>query len=107
MLYLLQWFNEAILRPTAVVLDIAVRTPRALYFGFRAVAVEAGARLPLASMVSGFIVIGLLIGLLWIIASAARKFRMKNPSTAAIRVGAVLFWLGCFIGIYFIGLTFY
>jgi hypothetical protein len=107
MLYLLRWFNEAILRPTAVVLDVAVRTVRGLYFGFRAAAVEAGAGLPLASIISGFIVIGLLLGLLWIIARAARKFRMKSPSPASIRLGTVLFWLGCAIGIYFLGLTFY
>lgn len=30
LLYLLRWFNEAILIPTAVVLDVAVRTVRAL-----------------------------------------------------------------------------
>lgn len=76
-------------------------------FGFRAAAVEAGAGLTLASIISGFIVTGLLLGLLWIIARAARKFRMKTPHPASIRAGAILFWLGCVIGIYFMGLTFY
>jgi hypothetical protein len=37
LVYLLQLFNEAVLRSTAVVLDVAVlRLPRALYLGSRA-----------------------------------------------------------------------
>jgi hypothetical protein len=104
---LLQWFNEAVMRPTAVVLDIAVRSVRALYFGFRAGAVEAGADVSLAFIISGFIVIGLLLGLLRISALAARKFRMKNPGPNTIFAGSVLFWLGCAVGIYFLGVTFY
>jgi hypothetical protein len=50
MIFLLQWFNEAILGPTAVVLDLAMRSLRALFFGFRAVAVEMGAESPIGTM---------------------------------------------------------
>jgi hypothetical protein len=59
MIALLQWFNEAILMPTAVELNVAARLVRAFYFGFRAGAVEAGASLTLSSIISGFIVTGL------------------------------------------------
>lgn len=107
MIALLQWFNEAVLRPTAVVLDVAVRSVRALYFGFRAAIVAMGADLSVASIISGFIVTGLLLGLLWVSALAVRKFRVKSPTSNAILVGTVLFWLGCAIGVYFLGVTFY
>lgn len=107
MIALLQWFNEAVLRPTAVLLDFAVRSVRALFFGFRAAAVEAGVNFSLSSIISGFIVTGLLLALLWISAQAGRRFRLKNPGPVAIWAGAVLFWLGCAIGIYFFGVTFY
>jgi hypothetical protein len=107
MIALLQWFNEAILMPTAVVLNIAARLVRAFYFGFRAGAVEAGASLTLSSIISGFIVTGLLLALLWIGTRVVRRYRMKNPGPVAIRIGTVAFWLGCAIGIYFLGVTFY
>lgn len=107
MIALLQWFNEAVLRPTAVVLNFAQRLVRALYFGFRAAAVEAGVNFSLSSIISGFIVAGLLLALLWISTMAVRKFRMKSPGPIAIHVGTALFWLGCAIGIYFLGVTFY
>jgi hypothetical protein len=104
---LLQWFNEAVLRPTAVVLDVSVRTPRALYFGFRAAAVELGANPALASIISGFIVTGLILSLLWTIVRIARRLRNKSPGPASIRAGAILSWLGLAMGIYFLGVTFY
>jgi hypothetical protein len=100
MIALLQWFNEAFLSPAAVVLDVAMRLVRALYFGFRAVGVEAGAGFTLSSILSGFIVTGLLLGLFWISALAVRKFRVKNPGPVVIWAGTILFWLGCAIGVY-------
>jgi hypothetical protein len=104
---LLQWFNETVLRPPAVIVDVAIRSVRALYFGFRAGAVEAGADLSVASIISGFIVGGLLFALLWISALALRKFRIKTPGSAAILAGTVLFLIGCVLGMYFLGVTFY
>jgi hypothetical protein len=83
------------------------RLVRALYFGFRAGAVEAGASFTLSSIISGFIVTLLLLVLLWIGALVGRKLRMKNPGPGALRAGTVIFWLGCAIGIYFLGVTFY
>ena len=107
MIILLQWFNEAVLRPTAVVLDLALRSVRGLYFGLRAGAVEVGADISLSSIISGFIVVALLLDLLWISALVISSFRIKSPGPVAIWAGAVLFWLGCAIGIDFLGLTFY
>lgn len=107
MIALLQWISEAMLRPTVVVLDVAVRSVRALYDGFDAVAVELGVDPSISSIISGYIVAGLLVALLWISTVIIRKFRIKNPGPNAILAGTVLFWLGCAIATYFLGVTFY
>ena len=107
MIYLFRWFNEAILRPTAIFLELLIRVPRALAGGFRAAIMEMGAPNSLASVISGFIVAGMLLGLLWLAVKAVRKFRMKSPSPKVLLAGTVLFWIGCTIGLYFLGLSFY
>jgi hypothetical protein len=107
LIYLLQLFNAAVLRPTAVVLDVALRLPRALYFGFRAGAVEAGLDLVPASIMSGFAVAALLLALLWICRALARHTRIRNPGPIVTRLGNILFWLGCVVGVYFFGMFFF
>jgi hypothetical protein len=103
-IYLLQLFNEAVLRSTAIVLDVAVvRLPRALYFGFRAGAVEAGLDFTLASIISGFAVAGLVLVLLWLCRTLVRRIRIKNPGPLEMRLGNILFAVGCLMGIYFFG----
>jgi hypothetical protein len=104
LIYLLQLFNEAIMRPTAVVLDVAfVRLPRALYFGFRAGAVEAGLDITLASIMSGFVVFGFVLALLWGCRALVRRTRIKNPGPLAMRLGNISFAVGCLMGVYFFG----
>jgi hypothetical protein len=104
LIYLLQLFNEAIIQPTAVVLDVAlVRSPRALYFGFRAGAVEAGLDPALASILSGFAVLGLVLVLLRVCRALIRRTRIKNPGPLAMRLGNISFAVGCLMGVYFFG----
>lgn len=100
--HLAQSFNEATLRPAAVLLDVLLlRLPRALYFGFRAAVVEAtGASAELASIVSGFLAAAVLLLLFLICRTVARRLRLKNHGFIAARAGAVLFWFGVAIGIY-------
>lgn len=107
MIYLFRWFNEAVLGPTAIFLDLLIRVPRALAGGLRAAIMQMGAPNSLASVISGFIVAGLLLGLLWLAVKAVRKFRVKSPSQKVLLAGTALFWMGCVIGIYFSGLSFY
>ena len=107
LLYVWRYFNEVTMRSAVIVLDIAVRLPRALYAGFRAVVVGLGAPLPVASVISGLIVGGLLLALLWFTAFVVRRVRIKNPSAAALWAGRVIFWLGVAVGIYFVGLALY
>jgi hypothetical protein len=106
-IYLFQLFNEAVLRPTAVILDLFIRVPLALYSGFRAAIGAMGASNVLASVIAGFIVSGILVGLVWLAAMAIQKVRMKNPSQRTLTIGTVIFWIGCAIGVYFLGLMFY
>jgi hypothetical protein len=104
LIYLLQLFNEAVLRSTAAVLDVAIlRLPRALYFGFRAGAVEAGLDFTLASIISGFAVAGLVLALLWLCRVLVRRTRIKNPGPLALWLGNILFAVGCLMGVYFFG----
>jgi hypothetical protein len=105
--YLFQLFNEAVLRPTSVILDLLIRLPRALYGGFRGAIIAMGAADATASVIAGFIVAGILLGLIWLIATSIRKFRMKSPGRKTLLIGTVVFWIGCVIGVYFLGLTFY
>ena len=104
---LLQLFNQALLSATAPVLDLVARSVRALFFGLRAGAVEAGAGLPVASVISGFIVMGLIAAVLWVCARAAAKLRIKNPNHTATVIGRVAFWAGAVIGVYCAALLFY
>jgi hypothetical protein len=107
LIYLVQLFNEEVLRPSAVVVDVAMRTPRALYFGFRAGAAEAGLNLVPASIFSGFAVAVLMLALLWIFRALARRARIKNPGPIATWLGNILFWFGCAVGVYFFGMLFF
>lgn len=107
MIAIFQSFNETTLRPAAVAFDIAARTVRALYFGFRAGVAQTGISVPASSVISGFIVSGLLFTLLWLGAVAIRRLRLKSPSAASLWVGTILFWIGCAAGIYFLGIAFY
>lgn len=104
---LFQLFNEAVLRPTAVVLDLLVRVPRALFGGFRAAIIALGAADTIASIAAGFIVTGILIGLFWFLATSIRKLRIISPSRTTLLIGTASLWIGCTIGVYFLGLTFY
>jgi hypothetical protein len=101
--YILQLFNEAVLRPTAVVIDVALRLPRALYFGFRAGAVEAGLDLALASILSGFAVAVLVLALAGLCRALARRARIRDPGPIAIQLGNVSLWIGRLMGVYFFG----
>jgi hypothetical protein len=103
LIYLLQLFNEAVLRPTAVVLDVAVRLPRALYFGFRAGAVNTGLDRTPASILAGFAVVGVVLAILWMCRAVARRIQIRNPGPLALRLGNVVFWIGCLMGVYFFG----
>jgi hypothetical protein len=104
LIYLLRLFNEAVLTSTGVVLDVAVlRLPRALYFGFRVGAVEAGLDPTLASIVSGFAVAGVVLALLWLCRALIRRTRIKDPGPLAMRLGNILFAVGCLMGVYFFG----
>ncbi len=103
LIYLLQLFNEAVLRPTAVLLDVAVRLPRALYFGFRAGAVEAGLDRTPASIMAGFAVAGVVLAFLWVCRALVRRTRIRHPGPLTMRLGNILFWIGCLMGVYFFG----
>jgi hypothetical protein len=103
LIYFLRLFNEAILRSSAVVLDDVIRLPQALYFGFRAAGVEAGLDRTVASIVSGFIVAGLVLGLLLLCRALVRRTRIRDPGPFAMRLGNILFWIGCLMGVYFFG----
>lgn len=107
LVYLLQMFNEAVLRPSAVVVDVAIRLPRALYFGIRAGAVEAGLDYVVASIISGFAVAALMLALVWICRALARRVRIETPGPLVRRFGNILFWFGCAVGIYFFGTFFF
>lgn len=85
------------------ILDFLVR----LYQGFRAASVEAGSNTGSASVISGFIVAGLLLGLLVWVAKAAHKSHAKARSPRAIQIGTVVFWFGCALGVYLFGMTFW
>jgi hypothetical protein len=104
--YIFAQFNEGILRPTAVILDLIIRLPRALFGGFHAALIATGASDSVASIVAGFIVAAILVGLIWGAARLIQKIRLKSPSPPALMIGRIAFWAGCAIGIYFLGLTF-
>jgi hypothetical protein len=78
-IYLFQLFNEAILRPTAVILDLLIRVPLGLYGGFRAAILAMGAANALASVIAGLIVTGILVGTFWLFATLIHKFWIKKP----------------------------
>jgi hypothetical protein len=105
--YLFQLINEAILGPTAIILDLLIRIPRALYGGFRAAIIAMGTGDSIASVIAGFIVVGIVLGLFWLITILVKKIRVKSPSHTTLRIGAIAFGAGCAIGLYFLGLTFY
>ena len=107
MIYLFRLFNEAILRPTAVILDLLIRIPRALFGGFRAALIAMGAPDALASVLAGFIVSAIIVGLVWGATRLVQKIRLRNPSERSLMIGRVIFWVGCAIGVYFLALTFY
>jgi len=102
-----EWLNEAGLRTMAVVLGLALRLVRGVFFGFRDDAVGTDGDMPLSSIISGLIVAAVLLALLWTGARELRGFRMNSPGAVAVWAGAVLLWLGCAIGLYFWGLTFH
>jgi hypothetical protein len=104
---LFQLLSEAILKETAIVIDSAIRLPRALYSGLRWGMALVGASNSVASVISGYIVTGILLGLLWLAANAIHKYRIRNPGQIAIPAGNVSFWIGAAMGVYFLELTFY
>ena len=102
-----EWFNEAVLRPTAVVFAFGMQVARALYYGLRAGAAAAGADPLFSSVIAGLILTAVLAGLIWLVVWIARKFRVKEPGLFAIWTGTILFWLGYAMGFYFFGLAVY
>ena len=107
LIVLFQSLSEALLRLATVVLDLAIRLPRGLYSGLRWGMDLVGASNSVASVISGYVVTGLLLALLWLIANTIRQFRIKNRGQTAIFVGNLSFWIGAAIGIYFLGLIFH
>jgi hypothetical protein len=104
---LFQLLGEAILRETAAAIDFAIRLPRGLYSGLRWGMASVGLSNSIASIISGYIVTGMLLGLLWLAANTIHKYRIKNPGKIAILAGNLSFWIGTAIGVYFLGLIFY
>jgi hypothetical protein len=105
-LILFQMLGELVSRETAFILDFAVRLPRGLYGGLRWGLASAGASTSIASVTSGYIVTGLFLGLVWLVASAIRKYRIRSPGPIGLLAGKILFWLGIAMGAYFLGLAF-
>ena len=107
MIYIFQLFNELILRPTAIVLDLILRVPLGLDAGFRAAIIEMGVSNAIASVIAGFIVVGIVLGLIWLGSIGVRKSRLKNAGQTLLWVGTIAFWIGSAIGLYFLAIGFY
>jgi hypothetical protein len=41
-------------------------------------------------------------GAAWVIVSCANALRIENPSLIVIRIGTVLYWIGCAFSVYFL-----
>jgi hypothetical protein len=106
-IFLFQLISEAILRETAVVIDFAVRLPRSVYSGLRWGIASVGLSNSIASVISGYIVTGMLLGLLWLAANTIHKYRRNSAGKIAILAGNIAFWIGVGMGVYFLGLIFY
>ena len=52
---------------------------------------------------SGFVVLGFVLALLWGCRALVRRTRIKNPGPLAMRLGNILFAIGCLMGVYFFG----
>jgi hypothetical protein len=60
-----------------------------------------------SSSIAGGITGVLSAGIIWLIMWCARKFRVKTPGPIVVRVGTALYWIGCALGVYFLGLAVY
>ena len=99
MIYVFQLFNEIILRPTAIVLDLILRVPLGLDSGFRAALFEIGMSNAIASVIAGFVVVGVVLGLIWVGSIVVRKIRLKNAGKRLLLAGTIVFWIGSAIGL--------
>ena len=102
-----QQFNEIILRPSAIILDIAVRTVRALFAGGQAALAELTKADILFLLIGVIVIASILLALAALLRWVIHALRVKEPGPFAVWVGSTLFWLGCVIGAYFLGLTVY
>jgi hypothetical protein len=100
---------QIILRPATVVLDLTIRVPMALNEGLRAAAPVIGVSITTASVATGLIASGALVGLFWLFAKPLRPIHIKTRDSNAIsdvifvNVGILA---GFFGGIYFFWLIF-
>lgn len=49
----------------------------------------------------------LMLALLWICSALARRTRIRDPGPIITRLGNILFWFGCVVGVYFFGMFFF
>jgi hypothetical protein len=59
------------------------------------------------SIIRGVFVGVILAGLAWLIARGAQRFRVKSPGPMAAWAGRIVYWIGCALGLYSLGLAIY